>query len=69
MKKELKAFFTKIRNDVKDAVLEHGLDKIKGFKVTEKGITVIIKEMTDLIIINQGAAEEELIYIGPPERG
>ena len=36
-----KEFFDKMRTDVRDAVLEHGLENISGWRVTEKGIEVV----------------------------
>ncbi len=33
-----------MRSDVRNFVLEHGLDNIAGFKVTEKGISVNLRK-------------------------
>ena len=43
MTEEEKRFFRKMREDVKNLILLFGLEMIAGWKVTEKGVTAILK--------------------------
>jgi len=42
MTEEEQRFFLKMRQDVKEAVSKNGIENIRGFKVTERGINANI---------------------------
>lgn len=60
MNEQEKEFFSDMRESVKNDVLQYGLENIKSWKVTEKGISAILKSEEPELNLEEGSAEVTL---------